>query len=87
MAATKIADIIEPAIFTPYVSERTKELSAIFRSGIITTNPKLDALAKGAGRTFNMPFWNDLTGDAQLLSDSTPLTVNKIDTDQMVAVK
>ena len=32
-----------------------------------------------------MPFWKDLTATRQLLSDSTPLTVNKITSDQDIA--
>lgn len=87
MSATKIADIIEPRIFNPYLARATKELSVIFRSGLVVQSPNLDNLASGAGRTFNMPFWNDLTGDAELLSDTVPLTVAGTDADQMVAVK
>src|SRR5437879_11560640 len=32
-----------------------------------------------------MPFWKDLTATRQLLSDSAPLTVNKITSDQDIA--
>lgn len=32
-----------------------------------------------------MPFWKDLSGARQLLSDAAPLTVNKIFADQDVA--
>lgn len=87
MAATKVADIIEPAVFLPYVRNATKELSVVFRSGIMQTNEQLDDIAKGAGRTFNFPFFNDLSGDAELLSDTVPLTVDNIDADQHIAVK
>lgn len=87
MSATKVADIIEPSVFLPYVRNATKELSVVFRSGIMQTNPELDTIAKGAGRTYNFPFFNDLSGDAELLSDTVPLTVDNIDADQHVAVK
>jgi len=30
------------------------------------------------GREVKMPFWKDMTGPRQILSDSSPLTVNTI---------
>lgn len=84
---TKIADIIEPSIFAPYVIERTAELSRFVQSGIISTDPQIDALASGAGSIFNMPFWSDLTGESEELSDSTSLTPDKITAEQDKAVK
>ena len=38
MAETKIADIITPELFTPYVINRTMERSDLVKSGIITNN-------------------------------------------------
>lgn len=85
MAKTKIADVIVPEVFNPYVIERTAELSAFYQSGIIARNPELDVLARSGGKLINMPFWEDLTGDDEVLSDSTALTVGKITADQDVA--
>ena len=45
---TKVADVIVPEVFNPYVIERTAELSALVQSGIIETGPELDKLASGA---------------------------------------
>lgn len=86
MAKTKIADVIVPEVFNPYVVERTTELSALYQSGIISTNPELNALASSGGKLINMPFWNDLDGDDEVLSDSQALTPAKIDAEQDVAV-
>lgn len=85
MAPTRIADVIVPAKFNPYVINRTTELSALAQAGIIGNNPELDSLASGGGRTVNMPFWNDLTGDDEVLSDTTALTPQNITTGQDVA--
>ena len=85
MAKTKIADVIVPEVFNPYVIQRTAELSAFYQSGIIARNENLDALARSGGKLINMPFWEDLTGDDEVLSDSTALTVGKIEADQDVA--
>jgi hypothetical protein len=86
MAKTQIADVIVPEVFNPYVIERTAELSALVQSGIVVHNPELDRLASAGGKLINMPFWNDLTGTDEVLSDSGALTPEKITADQDVAV-
>ena len=82
---TIISDVIVPAVFNPYVIERTAELSAFYQSGIIARNPELDRLASSGGKLVNMPFWEDLSGDDEVLSDKTALTVGKITAAQDVA--
>ncbi|MCT4686076.1 major capsid protein [Vallitalea sp.] len=86
MANTRIADVIVPEVFNPYVVQRTMELSALYQSGIISHNPELDALASSGGKTINMPYWEDLNGDDEVLSDSGALTPQKITAGQDVAV-
>lgn len=85
-ATTKIADVIIPEVFNPYVIQRTAELSALVQSGIVVPNPELDRLAAAGGAYINMPYWNDLTGDDEVLSDSTALTPAKITAGQDIAV-
>jgi len=82
---TIISDVIVPEVFNPYVIQRTAELSAFYQSGIIARNPELDRLASSGGRLVNMPFWEDLTGPDEVLSDQTALTVGKITAGQDVA--
>jgi hypothetical protein len=82
---TKIADVIVPEVFNPYVLERTAELSAIQAAGIIENNPEIDKLATAGGRLINMPFWKDLTGDDEVLDDNGSLTPGKITAGQDVA--
>ncbi|EIW20718.1 MULTISPECIES: major capsid protein [Pelosinus] len=84
--STKIADIIIPEVFNPYVIQRAMELSALVQSGIITNEAALDALVAGGGKTVNMPYFNDLTGADEVLSDTGALTPSKINADQDVAV-
>lgn len=83
---TKISDVIVPEVFNPYVIERTAQLSALVRSGIIVSNPELDKLAMSGGKLINMPYWKDLTGDDEVLSDSSALTPGKIGSGQDIAV-
>jgi len=85
MPKTAVADIIIPTEFEKYAIERTAELSAFGQSGIVEMAPEFDELAAGGGREVKMPFWKDLSGARQLLSDAASLTVNKITSDQDIA--
>ena len=87
MTVTKtiINDFIVPEVFNPYVIERTAKLSAFYQSGIIARNAELDRLASSGGKLINMPFWEDLTGEDEVLSDTEALTVGKIQASQDVA--
>jgi hypothetical protein len=78
MAYTQISDVIVPSEFLPYVVERTAELSVFFTSGIVDTDPAFSTLAAGGGQTITMPFWQDLQGDDQVISDTGSLTTKKI---------
>lgn len=86
MAKVQIVDAIEPKIFAPYVNLRTLRRSLLFQSGIISRDSRIDALARTGGRTINMPFWNALTGNSELLSDTLALTPKKIGAGQDIAV-
>src|SRR5512147_401852 len=85
MAKTAVADIIIPTEFEKYAIERTAELSRFGQCGIVEANDAFDALAAQGGREVKMPFWKDLSGARQLLSDAASLTVNKITSDQDIA--
>lgn len=87
MPVTKIADIIEPAVFAAYVREAIAEKSALIRSGIITSSNILDNLVAGGGRTINLPFWKRPTGDSEVLDDNRALTPQKIGSAADVAVQ
>lgn len=83
--STKIADVIQPEVFNPYVIQRSMELSALIQSGIVENTIEFDRLANSGGTLVHMPYWNDLTGDDEVLSDSAPLTPGKITAGQDVA--
>jgi len=78
MTVTRIADVIVPEVFNPYVVQRSTELSEIFQSGIVQRTAEFDSLAGVAARTVQMPYWNDLTGADEVLSDTAPLSPDKI---------
>ena len=85
MAASVLTDVVVPEVFRAYEIERTAELSAFFQSGIIATVPNLNLAGEG-GQHVQMPFWQDLAGDDQLLSTDTDLTVSAFTAEKDVAV-
>lgn len=78
MPVTKISDVIVPELFTPYVVNRTMELSAFFQSGIVVNSPEFDKLASEAARTHNMPFFEDLEGESEPTLEDVTMTAKKI---------
>lgn len=86
MAGTTLTDVIVPELFTPYVTRRTMELSALFQSGIVTNNAEFDRLASEAAPIHSMPFFEDLTGDSEAVIEGKDLTANKITSNKDVSV-
>lgn len=84
---TRISDVIQPAVFNPYVIQKSMELSALINSGIVQHMSEFDKLASGHNTLVNMPFWNDLTGDSEVMKDSGALTPGKIGSNKDVAIK
>lgn len=86
MPGTTLTDVIVPELFTPYVIQRTMELSALFQSGIVTNNAEFDRLASEAAPIHNMPFFEDLTGDSEAVIEGKDLTANKITSNKDISV-
>ena len=84
---TRIADVIQPEVFTPYTIQKTMELSALIQSGIAENNSEFDNLASGPNTLINMPFWDDLTGDPEVMDDTGEHTPGKISARQDMARK
>lgn len=87
MPATRLADVIVPDVWNPYVVQKTAELSALWESGIVAPVADLDKFIADGGNTINLPFWNDLTGNSEVVSATGgALAVNAIDSGQDQAV-
>ena len=83
--ATLRSDIIIPEVFTPYVIEQTTARDAFLASGVV--QPMAELNASEGGDFVNVPFWKaNLTGDFEVLTDSTSLTPGKITADKQVGV-
>ncbi|MFZ7342941.1 major capsid protein [Avibacterium volantium] len=83
---TRIADVIVPQLFTKYAIQKTAEKSALWQSGIISNLDEAVLVAQKGGSLITMPFWEDLNGDSEVLSETSPLTVNKITAKSDVAI-
>ena len=75
--ATLRSDVIVPEVFTAYVDEAVTTRSAFLNSGVIQPLAILNATE--GGDYVNVPSWSaNLSGDAEVLSDSTSLIPGKI---------
>ncbi len=83
--ATTLQDIIVPELFNPYVINRSMELSALYQSGIVSNNAEFDRLASEPAPIHHMPFFEDLTGDAEIVIEGTKLTPAKITSNQDIS--
>lgn len=83
MAATKLADVIVPEVFSPNVIERTSELTRFIQSGIMVED---NSIPIGRGTTIELPFYQDLSGSDNVWVDTSDITLNKIDMAQDTAV-
>lgn len=66
MATTRLSDIIDVIVYQDLPQVNGPEKTAFFESGIVTRTPVLDALASAAGKTAELPFWNDLDGSVEV---------------------
>jgi hypothetical protein len=77
--------VIIPEIFTPYVIEQSTQKNQFLASGV--AQPMAELNATEGGDFVNVPFWKaNLSGDLEVLSDSTSLTPGKITADKQVGV-
>lgn len=87
--ATRIADVIVPAIFAGYMNKDPLELNAFIQSGVMKRNKEFDALVAAGGFGFTMPYWDELEGeyDDRTDEDTGLPKFNKITAKKEVAVK
>lgn len=87
---TRVADVVVPTKFTPYVQQLTQQKSKLIRSGALAADPVLSQNLAGGGLTFNEPSFKDLDDDAENVSTDDPTvlsTPNKIGTATEIQVR
>lgn len=76
MATTLLSDIIDVVVYQDLPAVNSPEKTAFYESGIVVRNPMLDSAATAAGKTAELPFWNDIDPtDQPNLSTDNPATL------------
>ena len=84
--ATVRSDLIIPEVFTPYLIEATTQTDSFLQSGVVQPLAELNLSAERGGDFVKIPFYKaNLTGDFEVLTDSTSLTPSKITADNQIA--
>jgi len=87
MSITRISDVIQPEVFAPYTVQRTMELSELIQSGIAVNVSEFDEYASGPNKLIHLPYWEDLSGDDEVMKDTGEMDDDKIETAEDVARK
>jgi hypothetical protein len=70
IGATRLADVIVPEIFDPYMQNISEEKTNIINSGAVVADEAISAKLAGGGLTFNTPSWRDLANeDEDIMTD------------------
>lgn len=84
MATTKLADVIVPEIFNPYVAEQWVKLSAFWASGVVR-DVTMQVSNQTGGAVIEMPFWKQLPDTDEVTVDTTNIVPMKHTTAQASA--
>lgn len=85
MAETRIADVVVPEILSDMVTAQISPYMDFMRLGIATKDYGNKDISEG-GHFAKVPFYDQLTGDDEVITDSTSLTPGKITTDTDIGV-
>lgn len=84
----KLTNVIVPEVYMDYAEEKSIYASRLYKSGIVTTDPRIAGKMKGGGESFQMPFWktNDVVGaTATPVKEDDTLTPDAINAGKMIA--
>ncbi len=82
---TRISDLIIPEVVSEVASALIIGRPAIVNSGIAVQDYNNVDIREG-GEFFKVPFWNEVSGDDEVLQEETPLTPGKITMGQDIGV-
>jgi hypothetical protein len=63
-----------PQLFLEYQQEEIQDRNALVNSGLMVTNDAIQAEFAKGGKTIDLPFFGDLSGDSEILDDVAGLT-------------
>jgi hypothetical protein len=79
MAETRLTNAVIPEIFSEYTVEPSIYKSRLYNSGIFEMNPGMSSMLAGGGETFQLPFWQDVSGTSgDLPSETVAATINNL---------
>lgn len=81
----RLSDVIVPEVYTRYLIEESIYKNVFFRSGIMGVSAQLNSLLAGGGTTFNIPFWQQLSGEPQAIQSDTTIETKKTTTSRQAA--
>jgi hypothetical protein len=76
-----------PRLFLQYQQETVAAKSAFIKSGILVTNNEIQSRFEMGGKTIDLPFFGDLSGDSEVLDDETALTPASLSGDLQTGVR
>ena len=76
-----------PELFLDYQQEEIRDKNALVTSGLMVTNAAIQAEFAKGGKTIDLPFYGDLTGDSEIDSDTVASTPTDIAGDLQVGVR
>lgn len=86
MPETRLSDMIVPTMFNEYTLERTAATSRFRQSGIVAD--MTDVVGdKWGGTTVNLPFFQDLQGDDEIVDDGQDIAIANVTTSRDEAAK
>lgn len=87
MPLAKLSDLWTPAIWIQGIREKTATMPSALNAGVAVRSAQLDEIATGGGLTANIPFFKDITDQADEIQveDTGPTVVNGITSGLQVA--
>jgi hypothetical protein len=76
-----------PQLFLEYQQEELQNRNALVTSGLMVTNEAIQSEFAKGGKTIDLPFFGDLSGDSEILDDVTGLTAATLAGDLQTGVR
>lgn len=76
-----------PQLFLEYQQEEIQDRNALVSSGLMVTNDAIQTEFAKGGKTIDLPFFGDLTGDSEIIDDINGLTPASLGGDVQTGVR
>lgn len=76
-----------PQLFLEYQQEEIQDRNGLVNSGLMVTNDAIQAEFAKGGKTIDLPFFGDLSGDSEVLDDTVGLTPSVLAGDIQTGVR